>query len=125
MTSQYRNILRFVKNRYDKKRLKNTSVSILCNNCVGGISHELGIQFRSPTVNLWMKPNDYINFLSNPKYYLSIEPVQIETDRGYPVGKIDDITLFFQHYKTFDDVIGKWKERTKRIQWDNLAVIFI
>jgi uncharacterized protein (DUF1919 family) len=49
-------------NPYHRRMLCNYDVSILCNNCVGAvIIHELGLQFRSPFVNLWLYPKDYIN----------------------------------------------------------------
>ncbi|MGZ1316735.1 DUF1919 domain-containing protein [Lactobacillus delbrueckii subsp. bulgaricus] len=31
--------------------------------CWGVIYHDLGLQFKSPTINLWFKPKDYIKFL--------------------------------------------------------------
>lgn len=41
-------------NRANRNRLINQDFSLLCNNCNGGvICHDLGLQFRSPTVNLF------------------------------------------------------------------------
>ena len=47
-----------------RKRLKNKKISILCNNCIGGIvSLELGLRFNSPTVNLYFENDDFFSFL--------------------------------------------------------------
>lgn len=47
-------------------RLKNKEFSLIANNCNGGfILHDLGLQFRSPFVNLYINPNDYIFILEN------------------------------------------------------------
>ena len=36
-----------------RRKLQNHDFSILCNRCIGGVvSHAVGEQFRSPTVNL-------------------------------------------------------------------------
>lgn len=40
-----------------------------------------------------------------------------------PVGDIKDVTVDFVHYKTLDEGVQKWKERSKRIVWDNIFVI--
>ena len=34
------------------------------------MSHELGLRFNSPTVNLWFTPKEFIKFLSQLEYYL-------------------------------------------------------
>lgn len=47
-------VRRFVR-MINRKRLKNTDFSLITNNCVGGIiSHDMHLQFRSPTVNLFL-----------------------------------------------------------------------
>ena len=54
-------------------------VSILCNNCWGGIcAHSLGIEFCSPTKNLWIPEHRFIPFLGHLRYYLSLDPVMVE-----------------------------------------------
>lgn len=107
-----------------KQRLKNKNPSIISNNCVGGVmSHDLGQQFCSPTVNLYFKAEEYIRFLRNLKYYLSLDVVQLESDLPYPVGIIDDVRIFFMHYSSFEEAKRKWDERKKRVNFSNLYVI--
>ena len=54
------------------------------------------------------------------------EQVQLQSI-PYPVGKLrggtcglPDISIFFVHYKTFEDAKKKWDERFQRINYDNL-----
>ena len=48
--------------------------SILTPSCIGGlISHNLGLAFRSPTVNLWMDNHDFVKFACDLQHYLSME----------------------------------------------------
>lgn len=72
---------------------------------------------------------DYLQILSNPKQYLSIEPKleRYEYDsalqREYPVGRVDDVELHFNHYFTFDEAINKWNSRVAKVNWNNLFVM--
>ena len=112
--------------RRNRTRLKNKEVSIIASNCNGGIiSHDLGLQFRSPFVNLWIKPNDYIKLLTNLETYLEKELVFVQEDGiSYPVALLDDIRINFQHYLTEDDAKEKWIERKSRMNYNNVALFF-
>ena len=113
-------------NRKLQKKLTNFNVSIISNNCTGGvISHDLGLRFLSPTVNLFMDANDFVKFCENLEYYLQIEKIEelIDETRKYPVGRLGDVTLYFVHYKTFEEACIKWMERRKRVDLSNLRII--
>lgn len=113
-------------NRVNRLRLKNRDFSLIASNCNGGcILHDLGLPFNSPFVNLWMKPADFIKFCRDMEYYLSkkIEFVE-ESGITYPVGKLDDIRIFFQHYKDPSSAEDAWMRRAKRINKDNLFIMF-
>lgn len=106
-------------------RLKNKTFSILSSNCMGGfIYHHLNIRFNSPTINLLIKPGDFVKFLGNLKFYLDcdVEEIQVE-GIDYPVGKIGDVLLYFVHYKSFEEAKQKWNIRKQRINFDNLFVM--
>jgi len=113
-----------------RKNNKNMNPSIIANNCVGGIIyHDLGLKFSSPTINLFIKDDDYFEFLSDLKYYTTADIIQVDSDEySYPVGIIKKadkaIMIHFLHYKTFEDAKYKWVERCKRIDFNNLFVIF-
>lgn len=126
----YRKTLRRHINKNYQKNIKNKDCSIIAMNCVGGVvSHELGLRFNSPTVNLWFKPGEFIRFLSQLEYYLydcEIRmDVQISNQCGYPVGKLDDISVYFTHYETFEQAKQKWNERLKRVKMDNIYIIMV
>ena len=111
-------------------RLKNKTPTILTNNCVGGmIYHDLGVRFFSPTINLWMRDDDYLTFLEQLQEFLSadVEEVQ-ETGIQYPVGCLSgpngaQVRLYFMHYSSFQMARKKWNERKRRINLDNLYAI--
>lgn len=113
-----------VRNKWDRKRLTNTDFTILSNTCIGGvISHDLGLQFKSPTVNLYMTPTDFVKFLENLEHYLAQEIVPVPYDKDYPVGRLGDILIYFKHYHSIEEAIQKWKERIPRINYDNVFVM--
>lgn len=113
-----------------RSRLKVTDTTILCSNCTGGIlSHDLGLQFLSPTVNLFLRAEDFIKFCENLRYYLSIDefvpckdPAIIES-RTYPIAYLGDLTLFLVHYPSVQAAQDKWNERKKRINWNNIVIL--
>lgn len=116
-----------------RKRNHNHSFSLITNNCVGGvICHDLGEQFRSPTVNLWIPNDNFLSFAQNLRYYLSCEIEEIhDKSIPYPVGRIipkDEqhipVVVYFQHYASFEEAYAKWKERSKRINYDHLYYIW-
>lgn len=88
--------------------------------------HDLGLQFRSPFVNLYLSPSDFIAYLSDISHYQTL-PLQFVENSGkpYPVGKLGDLTIHFMHYHSEQEAAEKWQERSKRIDFDNLFVILI
>lgn len=110
------------------EKAKNTS--IISVNCTGGIlSHDLGLKFLSPTVNLFMRAEDFIKFCENLEYYLNIDNFEVCTDacivedRTYPVANLGDLTLFLVHYNSVEEAELKWNERKQRINMNNIAII--
>ena len=91
----------------------------------GVILHELGERFNSPTVNLFFSAEDYIKFLEKLDHYLGQTLVEAQSDKDYPVAKLDDITIYFMHYPSFDEAKRIWEKRTERINRDNLYVILV
>lgn len=120
------NILRPVKTRKLKKRIKNKNFSIVSSNCIGGfISHDLGVRFNSPTVNLYIGTQDFVKFVEDIHEYLNFDLLFDGKDekQGYPIGRLKDIQIHFVHYKSFDDAKSKWNERKNRINFSNLFII--
>lgn len=117
-------------NEKNREMLKNKDVSIISMNCTGGVlSHDLGLQFKSPTVNLFFRSEDFIKFCENLEYYLSIDefvkcndPLIIE-ERTYPIAYLGDLTLFLVHYRSVEEAQEKWNERKKRIDPNNIVIM--
>ncbi|MCI9365660.1 MAG: DUF1919 domain-containing protein [Clostridia bacterium] len=121
----YKDMLRRRINKNNIRRLKNTDFTIISSNCIGGvIYHELGIQFQSPTINMYMNSKDFIKFCKNLKFYLEqkIELIN-QNERNYPVVKLNDITLYCVHYKNFEEVEQAWNKRIKRVNFEKIAII--
>ena len=115
--------IRKIRNKIMRRKLNNKP-TIIANHCIGGIiSHDFGWQFLSPTVNLKILPDDFIKFVENLEEYLKEEIVEVESDLPYPVGRLKDITIYFVHYKTFEQAIQKWNERKVRVDFNNIRVI--
>lgn len=123
ISKYYRALLRFPLNIKNRFLLKNDKFTIISSNCVGGVYHELKVKFYSPTINLWFEAEDYLKFIESFEHYINEELIEIETDKNYPVGKLDDVTIYFMHYDSFVEAKTKWRERCKRINYDNLFFI--
>lgn len=116
-----------------QRRNHNHDFSLITNDCVGGvICHDLGEQFRSPTVNLWIPNTQFLPFAQNLAYYLSCEMINTpDASKTYPVGTIvpkdDDhipIQVYFEHYTSFEAAYAKWQKRSRRVNYDRLYFIW-
>lgn len=123
-------IMRKGVNYGNRKRLKNRDFSLLCNNCNGGIIlHDLGMEFKSPTVNLFFYSDHFFRFCENFEYYIS-QPLTLckepshQPEIDYPVCNLGDLELHFLHYASFEEAKEKWERRTKRLNRDNLFIMW-
>ena len=117
-------VLRYFRNTYNRLRLTNKDFSVFASNCNGAcICHDLGLQFRSPFVNLFLSAPDFVRFLGAPRAYLDAPLDFITTEHPYPVAKLKDITIHFMHYTSPQEAQAAWQRRTNRINWDNLFVL--
>ena len=110
-----------------KRRLKNKMPTIIASNCNGEfIYYDMGLQFRTPTINLSFEMNDYVKMLEDLKWYMEQPIIPYNDNRvDYPTGLLGDIEIRFNHYKTFEDAVYKWEERKQRIDWNNLFIMAI
>ena len=115
-----------------RKRNKNLNPTIVSNNCIAGIIyHNLGLKFSSPTINLFIKGQDFLLFATYFSKYIDCELAEKETDLDYPVGillgekyKLPNIEVNFLHYKSFLEAKEKWLLRCKRVNLNNLYFIW-
>lgn len=115
-----------VKIYFRKKKYNLNNLSIISCNCIGGIiCHDYGLEFKSPTINLFFYAEDYVKFIENLNYYIEENLVFKETHKqGYPICKLDDLTIHFVHYKNFNECFEKWKKRKRRINFENILCVF-
>ena len=119
------NHVRISKSRRLREKLINPNICLLSNNCNGGfILHDLGLQFNSPFVNLWLEADDFVKYLTNIEFYRSCELKFIKDQKyNYPVGVLFDIKIYFMHYKNEEDAKEKWNARNRRMNLDHLFII--
>lgn len=116
----------------NRMKLSNKNFSIISNNCWGGFVYQkFGLKYTSPTIGLFFMGEDYVKFCKKLEYYTSLELVFIpfETSKnalllnrneGYPVGVLDDIEIYFMHYKSEQEAKLKWEKRCARINFNNI-----
>lgn len=127
-------IVRFLRR---KLFLNNITFSIISNNCWGGrVYQRYNLPYLSPTIGLMFFADEYIKFVSNLEYYLSLElkfinkcdskyyNVYKEKNKYYPIGLLGDIEIVFLHYKSEGEAYDKWNRRKERINWNNLVIKF-
>lgn len=123
---KYVNLFRRIYLKRLKLKLKNKEVSLISSNCTGAtMLHDLGLRFNSPFVNLWIGPKEYIRLLSDLESYMNMELEFIyEEGISYPIGLLGDVRIYFQHYGSEEEARNKWDERKKRINYNNLFILF-
>lgn len=97
--------------------------TVLSQNCIGGVFyHDMGLQFTSPMINLYMTGKDFVSFVLDLDYYLSLK-LRMTWGEEYPIGYLDDIAIYFMHYNTCQDAELAWERRKNRIFRDKIIVL--
>lgn len=117
-------------NRQERGKIINKDFSIISDNCWGAkVYQDLGIDYKTPFVGLFVFSEDYLRLVKNLKDYMA-EPLSFTKqskyveDPKYPVAILKDIEIHFLHYKDEMEAEEKWNRRKKRINWDNLFFKF-
>ena len=106
-------------------QLKRSKMTIFSNCCWGSkIYHYLGLPFLSPLINMYVLDEDYMKLVADPKIILQEDINLLRYENGpkhpFPVFRLGDIKLYFQHYETAEEAYEKWNERKGRINWNNI-----
>lgn len=136
MDNKFKNLFIKFRSRYDcykrRKKLIRTDFTIISNNCWGGFVYQYyGMKYLSPTIGLFFVGNDYIKFCKNIEHYINQKLIFIPFEKSknydiikgenrYPIARLDDIEIYFMHYKTEEEAAEKWYRRCKRINFDNI-----
>ena len=123
-------IINFNIDKYMK--LRENPVSIISISCFGGfLYHRLDLPFTSPTINLWFSTPDIIKFSTSLKKHIDKNLECVHTGYNdaekihYPIMKLDDVYIHFNHYSSIPDAIDKWKKRSEKIDYNNILVAMI
>lgn len=106
-------------------KLLHSHISIFSNSCWGGVTyHSLAMKFRSPLINMFESDEDYLKILANPQYYFDLK-LQFDSwgnnsEWYYPICRLGDVTLHFNHSKSMEEVEKKWYDRVNRINYENI-----
>jgi len=102
--------------------------SIISSNCLGSrLSTLAGDRFRSPTVDLWFEPGDFVRFCHGLREYVRLElrHAELASDlAGYPIAYCGDVKLHLLHYSSFEDGASAWARRAGRIDFERLLFVF-
>ena len=129
---------------YQRRNLRNHDFTIISNDCIaGGIYQKLGLKYTTPTIGTFFFAEDYIKFLENFEYYLKQTPtfikksrhaeadslypqlIQARKNNPYPIGLLgNNVEIHFLHYLNKIEALNKWQQRVKRINIENLFIIY-
>lgn len=106
---------------------KNTQRTILCNMCLGGvISHDFGLRFNSPTVNLMIPAREFVSMLQDINQIDGKIEIKEDAGKPYPVGILNEkYVLHFIHFKTFQDAVDTWHRRSERMDKNKPYIILV
>ena len=123
----------------DIREMITPETSVISSNCFAGrIMQDLGIQYNTQTVGLYFFADDYIEFLSNLKYYLTEAKLEFLEQSRYPLGNErrskwahwypigllgGKVEIQFLHYHTEKEASEKWYRRSQRVNFDKLFVV--
>lgn len=117
---------------FDEIRKKEWSV--LCNNCFAGILFQhLGLRYNSPFKNGWLNCWDVMRLMKDLPHYMVLEPVFDHWEEAnspydqkrFPVFRLDDILLHFNHHTDADAALEEYRRRAKRLNPDRLMAIIV
>lgn len=119
--------LRKIYNSFNRKRLKNTEITLIASNCNGCcILNDLGLRFNSPFVNLWVEPAEFVRLCGDLENYMrqELQFLPSTPQTLYPVALLGDVKLYFQHYDSEAAVREAWDHRKARMDFDHLYFLF-
>lgn len=112
------------------KKLRRSKLSIVSQNCWGGlIYHSFGLQFLSPTINLYIHERDFLKLLDDLRAYFDDElrfystGIDESSQNEYPIFSLSNIKLHMMHYDEEKSARRKWEDRRLRINWYNLLIM--
>jgi uncharacterized protein (DUF1919 family) len=115
----------------NRSKLKCDDFTVISSNCWGGILYkDLGMQYKSPFVNMYMFCDCYVKLMADLKTYMNFPLRFIDASKylpgvaiDYPLALLNDVEIHFIHFKTREDVLSRWIERKSRINYDKIIAV--
>jgi len=113
-------------------KIKESNISILSDYCFAGyLYHKFGLQFTSPTINMYADNENYYKFLLDIEGHMKLPMQEVENTRdnlykgiyAYPRGYVGNSEWVFNHDVTFDKAVARWNKGVARFNYDNFIVI--
>lgn len=116
-----------LRNKNRRFKLSNRRFTLVANNCVAGsVYQDLRLEYQTPFVGLYIMPKDFVKLCASFEYYMGIQPIEKDCPEfSFPVGEIEEVTIYFMHYKNFDEALSKWNARVSRIDFRQLGFILV
>lgn len=111
---------------------QNRDFTVISQNCIGGVIYNnLGLEFKSPTINVFIEDENFVKLVGNLEYYLQFEAMPItdcfidpvDNNIKYPKIRVGDIEICCLHYKDCAEAIEAWEKRRMRVNLKNVYVI--
>ena len=128
----------YIRRFVNRKLIRRRDFTIISNNCWAGKAYQyLDMPYLSPTVGLYFFAEDYLRFVSNLRYYLSLDLIFIPAEKSryaetlrernqlhVPIGMLDDVEIIFLHYKSREEAKEKWVRRKQRVNFEDIILKF-
>lgn len=108
-------------------QIRKSDLSIICNNCVGGILYNtLGLECKSPCKNLAIPDNSFLEIIQNLEYYMECElefvrwQIDPHSKKQFPVMSLAGNEILCNHDIDIDKAKEKWNRRKQKINYDNI-----
>lgn len=111
-----------------RNKVKDNDLTIISNNCIAGVLyHDNDMKFNTPTINLFIREEDFVIFCENLDVFLNCKLTEERIESNYPVmslnSGIEKIEIHFMHYKNYDEARDAWERRKLRINKRNMIII--
>ena len=128
----------YIRRFWVRKLVGKRKFTIISNNCWAGKAYQyLGMPYLSPTVGLYFFAEDYLHFVSNLRYYLSldlkfipaeesryVEILREKNQMHVPIGILGDLEIVFLHYQSEQEAREKWTRRKQRVNYNDIFLKF-
>lgn len=125
-------VLRKLQSAIYRLRNRNRDFTLITQNCIGGVIYNiLGLQFSTPTINMFIPGDSFVRLVKDLPHYLSVTPTvvhenyqdPIDPSICYPVIALEDVQLHCLHSHSAQEAIADWERRKQRVNLENIFVI--